>query len=75
MWMDRDSAGFVSFVRFVFKKLMSVLVLNTDFPNIPNVDGWGFRRIRVIREIRVQFLSCGILGLNTDFPNIPNVDG
>lgn len=47
--MDRDSAGFVSFALFVFKKFMSFLVLNTDFTNSPNVDGWGVRRVRAVR--------------------------
>ena len=41
-------------MKFVFKKLMSVLGLNADFTDSPNVDEWGFRRIRVIRAIRVQ---------------------
>ena len=29
-------------------------MLNTDFPNIPNVDEERLQSIRVIREIRVQ---------------------
>ena len=39
MWVKGDSAGFVKFAQFVFKKLMSVLGLNTDFTDSPNVDG------------------------------------
>ena len=40
-----------------------VWFLNTDYTNGTNVDAWGFRYIRVIRDIRVP-LNCtyGVLG-------------
>ena len=53
MCMDVD-AKFVLFVSFVFHQIFAWYMLNTNFPNIPNVYEWCFRKIRAIRVIRVQ---------------------